>query len=164
MDKTDREIVRLLQIDGRMSHEQISKEIHLSRPAVHDRIRRMEAAGVIRGYTVQVDWDALGLPLGAFIFVRVAGICMPVAEKIVRLGGEDAVVLECHRVAGDWCLLVSTRSASTTALQQLHDELRAIPSVQNTMTVVALSVVQLETACAIAPPQTPEVLTRTRGK
>jgi len=147
-----------------MTHEQISKEINLSRPAVHDRIRRMEAAGVVRGYTVQVDWDALGLPLGAFIFVRVAGTSAVVGEKIVRLGGEDAIVLECHRVAGDWCLLVSTRSASTIALQQLHDELRAIPSVQNTMTVVALSSVQLERACAIAPVQAPEALAPERRK
>lgn len=163
MDRTDRDIVRLLQTDGRMSHEQISKEIGLSRPAVHDRIRRLEAAGVIRGYTAQADWDALGLSLGAFIFVRVAGSCVPVTHQILALGGDDALVQECHRVAGDWCLLVHTRSASTAVLQQLLDELRTIPGVTGTMTTIALSSVQPESGCALIPPQAPGTLATRRN-
>jgi len=137
-----------------MSHEQISKEINLSRPAVHDRIRRLELAGVIRGYAAQVDWDAFGLSLGAFIFVRVAGSCDPVIKEIMVLSGDDSVVLECHRIAGDWCLVVYTRSASTSALQDLLDRLRPIPGVQKTMTTIALSSVQPEDGCALIPAQT----------
>jgi len=151
MDKTDRQIVRLLQQDGRMSHEQISKEINLSRPAIHDRIRRLETAGIVRGYTAQVDWDALGLSLGAFIFVRVAGDCVPVAKQIFQLGGNDAMVQEIHRVAGDWCLLVQTRSTSTNSFQQLLDELRSLPGVQNTNTTITLSTIMHERGNATIP-------------
>ncbi len=141
MDPIDRSIVRLLQKDGRLSHEQVSREVHLSRPAVHDRIRRLEAAGVIRGYRAEVDWEAMGLPLTAFILARVAGSCNPAAQAFYRLSHERALVEECHRVAGDWCMLVVTRSASPLALQDLLDELRAVPGVQSTMTTVALSTV-----------------------
>jgi Lrp/AsnC family leucine-responsive transcriptional regulator len=141
IDRTDLEIVKLLQKDGRMSHEQISKELHLSRPAIHERIRRMEAAGVIRGYTTKVDWEALGLSVGAYIFVRVTGDSLVVAHQILKFQDEDAMVEECHRVAGDWCLLVQTRSASTVALQRLMDDLRSIPGVTSTMTTITLSTV-----------------------
>ena len=144
MDPIDKNIVRLLQKDGRLSHEAIAREIHLSRPAVHERIRRLEAAGVIRGYTAQIDWEALGLPLTAFILARIVGNCYPAAQAFYRLGSERALVEECHRIAGDWCMLVVTRSASPIALQDLLDEIRAVPGVQNTMTTVALSTVLRE--------------------
>ncbi|WP_025227667.1 Lrp/AsnC family transcriptional regulator [Fimbriimonas ginsengisoli] len=163
MDRTDREIVRLLQTDGRMTHEQISKEISLSRPAVHDRIRRLESAGVIRGYSAQVDWDALGLSLCAFLFVRVTGNCVPIAQKIWTLGTEDAMVQECHRIAGDWCLLLQTRSASTAAHLRLHDEIRAIPGVQNTMNVIALAEVLPDESRVPVPADFPATLATRRN-
>lgn len=144
MDTLDRQIVRMLLKDGRLSHEAIAREVGLSRPAVHDRIRRLESAGVVRGYRAEVDWEALGLPLTAFILARVAGNCYPTAQAIYRLSGERAVAEECHRVAGDWCLLIVTRSASPLALQDLLDEIRALPQVQNTMTTIALSTVLRE--------------------
>lgn len=146
IDELDRKIVRMLQKDGRMSHEQISREIHLSRPAVHDRIRRLEAAGIIRGYSAEVDWDSLGLPVTAFILARVTGNCYPVAQRMLKLQSEQALVETCHRVAGDWCLLIQTRSASPVALQDLLDEIRSQPGIQATMTTIALSTVIAEEA------------------
>jgi Lrp/AsnC family transcriptional regulator, leucine-responsive regulatory protein len=163
MDKTDREIIRLLQADGRMSHEQISKEINLSRPAVHDRIRRLETAGVIRGYSAQVDWDALGLSLGTLLFVRTAGSSKPVAQEILKLSSDDAFIQECHRTAGTWCLMVQIRSASTTAFQRLLDELNAIPGVQNTMTMMALSTVEPDEGRALIPAEAPGTLASRRN-
>lgn len=144
MDNLDRSLVRMLQKDGRLSHEAIAREVGLSRPAVHDRIRRLEAAGVIRGYRAEVDWEALGLPLTAFILARVTGNCYPAAQAIYGLSNDRALVEECHRIAGDWCMLVVTRSASPLALQDLLDEIRSVSGVQNTMTTVALSTVLRE--------------------
>lgn len=139
MDKIDLQIVRMLQKDGRMSHEQISREIHLSRPAVHDRIRRMEQAGVIWGYAARVDWAAIGLPLTALVWVRVTGRSIDAGQQILELSSDDVVVEECMRVAGEWCLLVQTRSVSAVALQDLLDQISNLPGVQNTMTTIALS-------------------------
>lgn len=141
MDATDFQIVRMLQENGRASHEQIAREVHLSRPAVHERIKRLENEGVIRGYGAEVDWDALGLPLTAFIWIRTQLACLTAAHSILALTSPASVVEECHRVAGEWCLCVKTRSASTLALQDLLDRISAIPGVQGTMTTVALSTV-----------------------
>jgi Lrp/AsnC family leucine-responsive transcriptional regulator len=55
------------------------------------------------------------------------------------LGTEDGFVEECHRVTGDWCLLLKARAASPLALQELIDRVRAVPGVQATMTTLALS-------------------------
>ena len=55
------------------------------------------------------------------------------------LGGDDGFVEECHRVTGDWCLLLKARAASPLALQELIDRVRAVPGVQATMTTLALS-------------------------
>lgn len=142
MDTTDIEIVRLLQKNGRMSHEQIAREVHLSRPAVHDRIKRLEQDDVIHGYGAQIDWNAIGLPLTAFIWVRTTTSCLAAGQSILALTNRSAVVEECHRVAGEWCLLVKTRSASSLALQDLLDAVTAVPGVQGTMTTVALSTVR----------------------
>lgn len=139
MDKIDLQIVRMLQKDGRMSHEQISREIHLSRPAVHDRIRRMEQAGVIWGYSARVDWAAIGLPLTALVWVRVTGRSIDAGQQILELSSDEVVVEECMRVAGEWCLMVQARTASAVALQDLLDQISNLPGVQNTMTTVALS-------------------------
>lgn len=140
MDKIDLQIVRMLQKDGRLSHEQISREVHLSRPAVHDRIKRLEQAGVIWGYSAQVDWVAIGLPLTALIWVRInGGKTNEVGRQIVEFSNDEVVIEQCMRVAGDWCLFLQTRAASAVALQDLQDLILNIPEVQNTMTTIALS-------------------------
>ncbi len=141
MDTTDIEIVRILQKNGRISHEQIARDVHLSRPAVHDRIRRLEEAGILQGYTARIDWDAVGLPLTAFIWVRTSLSCLSAGRTILGFSSPTVLVEECHRVAGEWCLLVKTRSASSLALQDLLDRISALPEVQNIMTTVALCAV-----------------------
>jgi len=149
MDGTDIEIVRLLQANGRISHEQLSREVNLSRPAVHERIKRLENEGVIRSYSALVDWEAIGLPLTAFVWVRTSTRCLPAGKAILELTSKAAVVEECHRVAGEWCLLVKVRAASTLALQDLLDSIGGIEGVQNFMTTVALSEVKNPT-CAVS--------------
>ena len=69
MEDLDREILRLLLADGRMSYTDLGKATGLSTSAVHQRVRRLEQRGVIRGYTVQVDFEAVGLSLTAFVSV-----------------------------------------------------------------------------------------------
>ena len=62
MDAIDQAIVRLLDRHGRLSQEQLAKRVRLSRPAVHQRVKRLEAAGVLKGYRAVLDWAAVGLP------------------------------------------------------------------------------------------------------
>jgi Lrp/AsnC family transcriptional regulator, leucine-responsive regulatory protein len=140
MDDLDRWIVRLLERHGRLSQEELARRIRLSRPAVHQRVKRLEAARVIRGYRAELDWAALGLPLTAFVWVRTGGPnCAPVGPAILDLGDDGALVEEVHRVTGEWCLLVKVRAAAPLALQDLLDRIRAVPGVTNTTTTLALS-------------------------
>ncbi|HEU5200643.1 MAG TPA: Lrp/AsnC family transcriptional regulator [Ktedonobacterales bacterium] len=140
MDDVDRKIVRLLHSNGRVSHEQLAREVHLSRPAVHERVKRLEEDGVLLGYHAQVNWEAMDLPITAFIWVRTGkGKGREPGKEIMRLTSETTLVEECHRVAGEWCLLVKARAASPVALESLIDEIRDIPGVDVTMTTVVLS-------------------------
>ncbi|HEY0187909.1 MAG TPA: Lrp/AsnC family transcriptional regulator [Cellulomonas sp.] len=72
MDDIDRDLVRRLAADPRASQRQLAREINMSGPAVGERIARLERAGVIRGYTVSVDWAALGFPVLAYIPISIA--------------------------------------------------------------------------------------------
>jgi Lrp/AsnC family leucine-responsive transcriptional regulator len=142
MDDTDRSIVSLLLADGRMSHEQIAKEIHLSRPAVFERIKRLEVKGVIRGYGAKVDWEALGLPLTAFVWIRTgSGNCDDCGRQIAEVRLEGMLLEDLHRVTGEWCFFAKYRLGTPTVLQQVIDRVRQVPGVQNTLTTIALSAV-----------------------
>jgi Lrp/AsnC family leucine-responsive transcriptional regulator len=141
MDAIDREITRLLQTHGRLTQEQLARQVHLSRPAVHERIKRLEEQGVIRGYQALVDWEALGWCVTAFVWVRTTGRCDEAALRVASLRDESAMVAECHRVTGEWCLLLKTRATSSRGLQALIDRIRDVPGVQGTMTTVVLSTV-----------------------
>lgn len=139
MNSTDTEILRILQRNGRLSHEEIARQVHLSRPAVHERIRRMEQEGVLRGYSADIDWSAVGLPLTAFIWLRTVSPCRPIGLAVMEMSDDTVLVQECHRVAGEWCMLVKVQAASSQALQDLLDRIALVPGVQNTMTTIALS-------------------------
>lgn len=142
MDAIDREIVRLLHANGRLNQERLARLVNLSRPAVHERVKRLEGRGIIRGYQALVDWAAVGLPIIAFVWVRTVGAgCGAAGSALAALGREDAAVAECHRVTGEWCLLLKVRAASPLALQDLIDAMRAVPGVVATMTTLTLSTV-----------------------
>jgi len=154
LDATDREIVLLLQHNGRLSHEHIAQQVNLSRPAVHERIKRLEERGILRGYQAIVDWSALGLPITAFIWVRVSTDKIPCndsGQEIMHLHCQNALLVECHRVTGRWCMLFKALVASPLALQHLIDRIRTLPQVQETMTTMVLSTLmeqgQQQTEC-----------------
>jgi Lrp/AsnC family leucine-responsive transcriptional regulator len=139
LDQVDLGLIRLLQADGRASQEELAREVGLSRPAVHERLRKLEQHGVIQGYTVQVDWTAVGLPILAFVFVRTTGRCAHSTAEIAGVGEGSAFIEEVHRVTGDFCFLVKARAASSAALEALIDRIRDVPGVRATHTTLALS-------------------------
>lgn len=154
MDDIDRAMARLLRDNGRLSQEQLAREVHLSRPAVHERIRRLEEEGVIRGYKAVLDWSALGMSVVAFVWVRTGkGACSEISQAMMQLQSPTAIVEECHRVTGEWCMMLKTRAASPLALQDLLDQIRNLSGVEATMTTVALST--LGEDCAPQHPHRP---------
>ncbi|MFO0596676.1 MAG: Lrp/AsnC family transcriptional regulator [Myxococcaceae bacterium] len=138
MDATDRLLVQLLQADGRATQLQLAKEVGLSQPATAERIRKLEDAGVITGYTARVDATKLGKDVTAFVGV---GIEHPkffeaFTKKVLAM----PEVLECHRVAGQDSYLLKVRTTNTRTLDTLLvDRLRTIPGVTRTFTTIVLS-------------------------
>jgi Lrp/AsnC family leucine-responsive transcriptional regulator len=134
MEDLDREILRLLLADGRMSYTDLGKATGLSTSAVHQRVRRLEQRGVIRGYTVQVDFEAVGLSLTAFVSVTPLDPAAPddVAERLRSLPEIEA----CHSVAGSENYILKVRVASPGALEELLARIRATASVSTRTTVV----------------------------
>ena len=157
MDAMDGKIVNILVENGRLSHELIAKEVHLSRPAVFERIKRLEAKGVIRGYGARIQWEAVGLPLTAFVWIRTNSInCNETGRQIAALKVEGVLLEDLYRITGDWCLATKYHLAGPLVLQQVIDRIRQVPGVQSTMTTVALSSIlesEASAAGAILPPR-----------
>ena len=134
MEETDREIVRLLARDGRMSYTDLARATGLSTSAVHQRVRRLEQRGVIRGYTAVVAADAVGLPLTAFISVTPLDPAAPddAAGRLADLPEIEA----CHSVAGEESYILKVRVASPGALEDLLSRVRSAANVRTRTTVV----------------------------
>jgi Lrp/AsnC family transcriptional regulator, leucine-responsive regulatory protein len=134
VEEIDRQIVALLSRDGRMSFTDLGKQTGLSTSAVHQRVRRLEQRGVIRGYAAVVDPDALGLPLTAFVSVTPLD---PAAEDDVpeRLSVLDEIEA-CHSVAGEENYILKVRVATPGSLEGLLTRIRASASVATRTTIV----------------------------
>jgi Lrp/AsnC family leucine-responsive transcriptional regulator len=141
MDATDRKIVDLLQSDGRATQQEIARKVGLSQPSVADRIRKLEEAKVIVGYTARVDPRALGHDITAFIGVSIEH--PKHFETFARRVLAMPEVLECHRVAGTESYLLKVRTRTTGTLDRLLvGELRVIPGVSSTQTTIVLASVK----------------------
>ncbi|MEU8356990.1 Lrp/AsnC family transcriptional regulator [Nonomuraea sp. NPDC048882] len=147
MEEIDRRIVTLLARDGRMSFTDLARETGLSVSAVHQRVRRLEKRGVVRGYAAIVDHDAVGLPLTAFVSIKPIDPSAPddAPERLAHLAAIEA----CHSVAGDESYILKVRVASPVALEDLLQQIRASANV-STRTTVVLSTPYEHRAPAVA--------------
>ncbi|AIQ64046.1 transcriptional regulator [Paenibacillus stellifer] len=142
MDELDLKIIELLEQDGRISHEEISKQLHMSRPAVHQRVAKLEKMGVIHGYRAVIDWSKLEQKIKVLIFVKVK--CKnfnEIAQQISSLQIEGTTIIESHRLAGEWCLLLKVRVVAPDDLTRLLDCMVQIPEVKETSTTFILSTI-----------------------
>jgi Lrp/AsnC family leucine-responsive transcriptional regulator len=134
VEEIDRQIMALLARDGRMSFTDLAKETGLSVSAVHQRVRRLEKRGAIRGFGAQLDPEEIGLPLTAFVSIKPIDPAAPdeAPELLAHLGAIEA----CHSVAGEESYILKVRVASPGALEDLLQEIRAAANVATRTTVV----------------------------
>lgn len=134
MEDIDRQILQLLSEDGRMSFTDLGRSTGLSTSAVHQRVRRLEQRGVIRGYTVVVQPETVGLSLTAFVSVTPLDPGAPddVPERLSGLPDIEA----CHSVAGDENYILKVRTASPAALEALLAKIRVEAGVSTRTTIV----------------------------
>ena len=138
LDALDLEILTLLQKDGRAPAAQIAEKIGLSRPAVADRIERLERDGIIRGTTTVVDPSALGRNITAFVSCRSTGQLTPQLWRAFQRILKTDEVLEAHTVAGDDCYLIKVRTGSIASLNDLVTRLTAPPLGLSTRTTIVM--------------------------
>ena len=134
MEDLDRQILRLLAGDGRRSYTDLAKDTGLSVSAVHQRVRRLEQRGLLRGYRAVVDADEVGLPLTAFVSIKPIDPAAP-DDAPDRLQHLDAIEA-CHSVAGDESYILKVRVETPAALESLLQEIRAAANVSTRTTVV----------------------------
>jgi len=134
VEDLDRRIVSLLRSDGRMSYTDLGKAMGLSTSAVHQRVRRLEERGVLKGYAAVVDYSALGLPLTAFISITPLD---PAAPDDIPDRLRDITEIEaCHSVAGEENYILKTRVGTPGDLEVLLARVRAAANVATRTTVV----------------------------
>jgi Lrp/AsnC family leucine-responsive transcriptional regulator len=133
-DDTDRQIAAALVVDGRATLKSLAETSGLSVSAVQARVRRLEATGVITGYTALLDAEALGLPLAAIIAITPLDPALEydIPERLAAL----TEIESCHSVAGEDSFVLFVRVASPTALEELIREIRRRASVSTRTTVV----------------------------
>ncbi len=146
LDDIDLKIVQLLRKDGRMTHEAISKELGMTRPAIHKRVQKLTDSGVIKSYTAELNWDKLGLPIHAMINLWVdTQNFTNLIEEIMELSNSNHYILSCERITGQYSLMLRVRAGSTNDLTMLHDKLLATNHIKETMTSMILEKVEPDT-------------------
>lgn len=121
LDVMDRRILAELQVDGRVSWRELGERVNLSAPAVRDRVRSMEAAGVIAGYSVQINPEKVGLPMRAIVRLNepyTAGN----ERQIDAIVQQMPEVLECHRVTGSESHVLRALLQDTNHLEELLEK------------------------------------------
>jgi Lrp/AsnC family transcriptional regulator, leucine-responsive regulatory protein len=141
LDATSRRILQLLATDGRASYQAIADEVGLSRPAVMERVKRLEELGYITGYSARLDRAKLGFPITAFVAVRYGSATDAYESDGMTSLAAHPNVLECHHVAGEDCYILKVAAPGVERLEGLLRELRQLGQPVTTRTTIVLSTV-----------------------
>lgn len=134
LDQVDARLLAALVDDGRISLAELARKVGLSPPSVAERIKRLEEADVIGGYTVRINPQALGLPVSAWLRIRpVPGQLQKVAEIVRNL----PAIVECDRVTGEDCFIARAHVRSVEDLEALIDAI--IPYAMTNTSIVQSS-------------------------
>jgi Lrp/AsnC family transcriptional regulator, leucine-responsive regulatory protein len=122
LDEKNRALLRLLRGDPRMPLSVLARRVGLSAPSVRERLQRLEEAGVIRGYRLEIDPAALGYPILAIVRVRPApgGLA-----RVTELARRMPEIVECHRVTGEDCFVLKLHIRAIAELDRVLDRFLA---------------------------------------
>lgn len=138
LDETDRKILAFLQEEGRAAYAEIGAAVGLSVSAVNERLKKLQAAGAIRGWSARVDPRAVGRPLVAFLQVLLRGAAAE--RRFLETVTARPEVLECHHVTGEWSYLLKLRLSEVAELEDfLAAVIKPLDGVERTHSLLALS-------------------------
>jgi len=158
MDEYDKELLRLLQADNLKTSAELGSAIGLSVSAVNERVRKLNASGVITANRAVVAPEALGVTLCAFIFIDLGARANEDSFRKAII--EFSEIQELHHITGPHGYLVKARTVNAAALQSLLTAIKHLPGVERTETIVALGT-HKETTLIEASPGSPKQQRRT---
>jgi Lrp/AsnC family transcriptional regulator, leucine-responsive regulatory protein len=143
LDRIDRQILRRLQQDGRLSVSQLAREVNLTVTPCFERVRRLESAGFISGYFARLDPERLGLGLLAYITINMEQTTPDAFERFREFMHGCDEVLECHMVGGGFDYLLKVRVKDMNAFRRfLGERLAAVHGVRQTHTYFVMEEVK----------------------
>lgn len=141
LDAVNLRLLEELGSNPRLSMSELGRRVRMSAPAVTERVQRLEQAGIIRGYRLELDPAALGLPVAALVRVRPGPGQLAAVAEAAR---ETPLVVECHRITGEDCFLMKVHVAALDRLADVLD--RFLPYGQTTSSLIVSSPVPARSA------------------
>jgi Lrp/AsnC family leucine-responsive transcriptional regulator len=142
IDEIDRQILALLQEDARLSNGAIAERVGLTSSTVHDRVKKLERKGIIKGYVALVDAGLLDKSITAFIRLSVGSASedyLASKKSVDDVCQAEPDVLECHGVAGEDCYVLKVRASSPQELEKLIERIRCNANISRSTTSIVLS-------------------------
>lgn len=133
LDGINQKIIQALQENARISYAELGKQVHLSAPAVAERIRKMEEFGVITGYRVEVDLDKIGMPILALVQCKVF---RAKEKEFKQLLLKIPDIMECYNTTGEQAFVVKL---ATRSMSRLDEVLELMCEMCDTNTMMVLS-------------------------
>lgn len=118
LDAVNLQLLSELHADPRITMSALARRVAMSAPAVTERVQRLQRAGVITGYRMEVDPAALGLPVAAFVRIRPTAGQLP---KIAELAAQLPQVTECYRITGEDCFMIKLHAPTVEQLESILD-------------------------------------------
>ena len=139
LDAIDRKILLALQTTGRATNVELATKVHLSAPQCFRRVRALEERGVIRGYAAQLDAEAIGLAVTAYVSVSIAGDQFGRVREIEAQIRAYPQILECQGVSGDYDYLLKVVAHDLKSLSTfLTDRLMQVPGIDDVRSMICL--------------------------
>ncbi|MCB1694927.1 MAG: Lrp/AsnC ligand binding domain-containing protein [Pseudomonadales bacterium] len=151
LNRIDRNILRALQQDGRLSYAELARQVGLTTTPCIERVRRLEREGVITGFSALVNPVAVGASLVVFVQIRLSRTSQDNFEQFKAAAFELPEVQECYLVSGNFDYLIKARVADMAAYRELlGSTLLGLPGVQESTSYVVMETVK-ETLCVEIP-------------
>ncbi|HEX5784236.1 MAG TPA: Lrp/AsnC family transcriptional regulator [Burkholderiaceae bacterium] len=143
LDALDGKIIAALRRDGRVSNLELATQVGLSPSQCLRRVRRLEDAGVIRGYTALIDDACLGYDIAAWVVITIRKGTVGSRERVMHLLQSHSAVVTCHGITGDVDFLTQVRARNMAAFTRfLVDELNGHPDILSTQSYICLDTVK----------------------
>lgn len=130
VDSTDMKIVKILQLDGRISMKDLGIRVGLTSPAVSERVKRLEENGVINGYKAIVSPDKMGKHIKAFISIAIKAQNY---KRFLDFAPNSPNIIECHHVTGEDCMIMKVMVENMESLEKVIDDLKRFGNTQTNL-------------------------------